>query len=1140
MAIKSILKPKPSVASSPASAKPKASRSKTSAAKPADSVEPTPASKALASIAPVATIAQQTLPEISETFPIQALEKLGAKGIRGQTFMLDGGSLRGLKLRVRRVMDGGTPGFELSFRVTPSKIAPLMKKLEKAGAKRTELAFRGLDLGPDGIARFTSIRGSLSSSGTHTPSDIETNASQWVQKLEAPKGGVVELASNKAAVAVRGYVRIRLQGDDKTCTKQLDGIVKSLGLQELFAPPTQKSKQLHALMRALWQADNKKAESLSKGDLEKLKPESLAKALVEAGFSKERIEALRYEEAFEGHFSVIDPEQANVMAKAGARYLYSTVTTPEHVLSILRDGQKSSLQRYEDGMIVNGMSTNADFSTGGAVGVFTRLVTQDAIYKGNSWTGRTYKLLQTHEQLARTDWYGWEGDYFGRRWELDSKKNFGAGLVDSIDDGGKSYHTTNELIFSAGNRPENIQRVVATTEADRKKLVDHLKKEGFVPHNGLSIDEFVVLSPKFLAFGPSPYDTSDIPKLAAEAVEAAKKGASGQLRWFLMEAPDEAGLKAKVERECLLDPKLLQVALDVVQLSGRFALGKHGLDAFIDELEAQPNDAGKKILDKLTSSCASALLRSGAQAAAKLLESNPPPNNWMGPFGMDDEAWVQTFSALAKLEGGVESECFKLAMKTRGEGLLKDGHEGFVAFLRENPLVKPAKPSAWLDAQLAKVVEGAPDLELRLFVAQTPPDKLDDLRKRLIARDSPKLLEILRSTLAEKKDLGLGAADTVKLLEALPEASETRKYLLDEIPDALLVTGSKKLLDMLVERHGKKLNFGLDDSTRWTTLADALVARATELPKGYLAEVLGRGANWVWSSQAVIRAMPKLEGLFELADPKAFVKEAISDWKPGEAGPIKLLWLLAGPEETHALRVDAAVASLKTSDYYPRSVLGRIRSADEKQELPMSPTQLCEVAEKLIDAKDQYVRTSFLSMAGKQMLMAGDDKTFEILEKTFAKNKDDDLASQLGLYSPALRETLDALADRKDPAGKKGYAWFLSRCAGTSIRGSNPDFLAHLTSNKLDLEDLGLDADGAVAVAKRIAEESYYYSGSTPSEGLRWLVYRGENEADEELVGKIASKIKSWKLDASRRKGFATELANLTTEHKKKLEQLAG
>ena len=290
----------------PAGGAPAPTSGSVGAAAPADGVDATPSPSGIHG--PVTSAGATTLPGIPESFPVAALSKLDAKGVQGDSFMLDAGSLRGLKLQVRRVVDGEDKGFEVVFKVHPAKLAKLLKTMEDRKAERGGVVFRGCDTNDDGLCEYNDKKSEISSSGTHAPKDIDSAAKKWALQLDGPKGGSVEVVHDKAALALRGMVRMHLRGDDKTCTKQLKGMIDSLGLGHLFAPPTPKSKRINMLMRVLWQHDHKAAQKLSKGDPDKLKPAALEKALKKVGFDTDRIAGLR-ELAKQGPTSSPDQQQ---------------------------------------------------------------------------------------------------------------------------------------------------------------------------------------------------------------------------------------------------------------------------------------------------------------------------------------------------------------------------------------------------------------------------------------------------------------------------------------------------------------------------------------------------------------------------------------------------------------------------------------------------------------------------------------------------------------------------------------------------------------------------------------------------------------------------------------------------------------
>lgn len=275
------------------------------------------------------------------------------------------------------------------------------------------------------------------------------------------------------------------------------------------APPTKAEARVAMLFGLLVKTDASAAENLIKRNPDDFKLEDMKAALAKVGIDPEgdRVKNLRFEEVYPGYFTVLDPALPDLLAKEGARYLYSTADNPERVFLMLSGGQKSSFTRFQEGVLIQGMSSSSDFPTGGAQAVFSRLVTQSAIDTGNSekakgnsssyyygngkfnnWSGsRPYKVIINREILARTDWWGHTGDEFGRFTNL-TADNRAEGIVKKIQN---NYSTSNELMFPIGNDPAYIDFVVCENESQKQQLIDKLNKEGITSWNGKSLEEFV-------------------------------------------------------------------------------------------------------------------------------------------------------------------------------------------------------------------------------------------------------------------------------------------------------------------------------------------------------------------------------------------------------------------------------------------------------------------------------------------------------------------------------------------------------------------------------------------------------------------------------------------------------------------------
>lgn len=1091
-------------------------------------VAPTGAAAAAALAGPGAVAKPSTLATVGETFPVDALSKIEGKGVSGQTFMLDGGSLRGLKLQVRRVKDGEQPGFEIIFQLTEDKLKGALERLETKGSTPGSVTFRGVEVGEDGIAKYTASTGTIGTGSSHSPPDLDSSATTWSRSVEDTKGGRIDMVHDKAALAIRGLTRIHLRGDDKKCTEQLQSLLKNLGLTQLFAPPTPKSKQINMMMRALWQADHKAASELSKGDLDKLKVSDLETALASAGFTPERIAGLHYQEVFPGHFTVVDPAQMEAMVEAGARYCYSTVTDPAHVHSILLGGQKSSVQRYKDGLIINGMSTNADFVTGGATGVFTRLVTQNSIYSENSWAGRTYKLLQNHSQLARTDWYGWDGDFYGRRWNLDSPVNFGVELVKRIDAGG-GYKTTNELIFTAGNRPENIDRVIATTEADRQKLITHLKEKSYTPHNGLSLEEFVVLSPKLILMGPSPFAAKlgDLAAFVAEALTKSTAGDNAQLQWLLYEGP-KGPERAQLEEKLLLEgPAAAQnLLLKALKLSGSFGMDGKQVEAVLNKLAALTLPEGAAILERLPSEAAEAMFRSGSDKAAELLTAKKPATtsgySYSQPYGLSDEAFVRIYQDLAAKQkpGEPRSKALDLALDVRAEHLLNNSHAGFKAFLEKYPMVTPADPKAWVGEKVAALKAGGTGkAELAMYLAQlTDKAQIGAVQKQLIDADVPATLELLKTTLTTHKRLFVRGDVVAKALTALPTSSSTRQHLLGSAPAALLKTSHADVLALLKEhfKSSYQKDFGIYGEEWWNVVEAQLERTKGELTP-VVRESIEIGGATLLQQPKYKEKLPQLAGLYEVADPAAFAAQALTEIAAPGPGVAKLGWMILGPKAGE-LRAAALGELLKSNDYAANSILNSLKSTDGK--FPAPAAELRTLVAQLADTSNPANAaglTKLLSTAGKDVLLNADGPTLDKLKTHLASTSDP--LSSMGIHSSAVSALLQEL-DGKPGDTKLVRDFVLAQGSTALLTSGDATFIQYLTAHDhLSYAGLGKDPAWAAQTIKTACDaQQYYWTSSYYSsypqysklpDGAAYLL-KPDGKYDEKVLEAMESSIKSW------------------------------
>lgn len=603
---------------------------------------------------------------IASSLPREDLAQVATHGRQGAGFRLDGGSVRGLWVSMRRVAEqGGKKGFELFMFASGALGKALAQRFETLGAKKKEFVFHRANVvaGAPGADVLSRTKESWSPGAQ---AQVLEEKGKW--RAEFVGAG---------PRALQAALRLRVYGGDAEASVAFQAAEKKLGLTGALAPTTPQSIRREQLLRLLWQEDPQAEKALRRrpfaevddaeleaaatlvgldeeaheakvaavdaadlskpavrdrvrlaaellerdperfvswlkdsynatsvlapkdgyGDwyftsalsdagleegsaaykaaLKKKRPEeelrrvlqfglvahadahvarsllerdgtaidvaALEKALVAAGVPKtsERLDKLEMREVYPGYFTTVDPTASERYFKAGARYLYSTYDDPERVLSALLGGQKASLTRFLEGILVQGKSSSSDFGTGGAIAVFTRLVTKSAIteakkekknddedgssyswgageHQFQNWGGsRPYKLVLNRRVLERTDWWGYNSDEYGSTEKI-QRENTGERIIKEIDG---AYSSSNELMFPVGNDPAYVDFVVCETEEQKKKLLALLEKQGWSSFNGRPLSEFVRVETYF-------FEHPDDVKAKAKA-DPKKKPAAG-------------------------------------------------------------------------------------------------------------------------------------------------------------------------------------------------------------------------------------------------------------------------------------------------------------------------------------------------------------------------------------------------------------------------------------------------------------------------------------------------------------------------------------------------------------------------------------------------------------------------------------
>lgn len=1058
-----------------------------------------------------------SVPGVGESFPVGDLSKIGGRGLSGDSFLLDGGAMEGMKLQIRRVRGQGGDGFEIVARLQGPAADRVRAALQKGGGTPGPLNFPAGRLGVDGVAELEERSGTVTEDSTYSPSDMSSDDQSWVLSGRGRSGGTVSIVGDDAAHAARNLLRIRLTGDDKACTAQLADLSKRFGLAHLFAPPTAVAKQRQLRASALWQADHEAGRGVL-DKLDKAKLGDLDAKLKKAHFSAKRIDALRFSDVSPTHFAPIDPEQAERMMDAGACYLYSTVQSPEHVLSILQAGQKSSLRRYEDGLIVDGMSTNEDFSSGGAVGVFTRVVTQGAIGNGESWTGRRYKIILRPEVLARTDWFGWDEDRFGQAWGLKTKDNFGEGLLARIDDHG-SYASDNELIFRDSIGPQYIGQVVATSASDRQALIDSLRDAGYAPPDGRSLEELVLLAPEFMPWGGKAPVATDAKKNAAELVTKAADGNPGPALWFLARGePAEA-------RGALQLALLGHENSGVHQVLLRW-LNKHPkLDVDGPAVEALLAKHEKKKDGDYEDPVGSALFEAGAAFLA--LDHEPlakrvaaiSDHSWRDPLDKASASVaLQVLAQLLPKPGGASKA---LAVERLLAPLLHKSDRGAIALLQTWPQLTPKSPSAFVKAAVAKLSKQAATTELRMFCAQAKqPEDLAEVQLALLGLGNERSAELLAGQLELHGRFGAPPAAVSKAILALPESSPLRKRLFASLQLHVARLAQPKLMAALDARFGKS---GTDRMAPkdWVGLIEGWKAEGRDPDDKAMGWALARSTRVLLAAQP-----PERSWLRSQLEARTLELPAdVAKWARGHAGKLEgaqadvaRLELLTGLVRAPAAkRSEIAGALLDRGDAASLDLLSFWSSTEPGGHAV--PLGLDALSARVValgeDPKKHRDALRWIAeRAGPALLERGEAKAVAAL----AALHGDYGASAIGLAGSSWATVFARVQGGKGTAAARDFLW--QKFARPALERGDGVAAATFRSLELSPDALGLDDAERTKILQRRLEDrmsdydSYDHEPAWMIDGsIRWLLGKADGSIDAERVRALVREIPNWAAD---------------------------
>ena len=397
----------------------------------------------------------------------------------GQALSLDSDFIENFDVQFRAERIGGKDVTKVRFKVTDQRAESVRAAILKGTRANKNDVFRhqpgGLDpktgrvvkRTDDGPIRFGAVGGSFGDAR-------------------------VRMVTDKGALT--NFVEIDIPtANAKEAFKTYGDLTKKLGISEAANFPSAESLDVLRKARLITQYDRAGWEKLR--TLKQLTPETVAPIFAAAEKRFPELTAVANDsklmQTAKGHIALHSKSQAARLKKDGVKGIFHDLSDPDVVVKILTDpdgsGLLASTQRYNRGILLDGMSTRTDFGTGGADGVFTRLV---GAGREHDFLGRTRaRVLVDTDQLGRSDWYMFNFDNYGRA----GSAQFGQRkLVSEMRETVKQLETGNEAIFQHGIPVEAMRGIVIRSSDRRHSVIQRLKAAGVTEVRGKPVEEFIL------------------------------------------------------------------------------------------------------------------------------------------------------------------------------------------------------------------------------------------------------------------------------------------------------------------------------------------------------------------------------------------------------------------------------------------------------------------------------------------------------------------------------------------------------------------------------------------------------------------------------------------------------------------------
>jgi len=402
---------------------------------------------------------------------------LDGADLSGVSLISDKSALEGMQTTLRKITVDGREAYELSGKLTNDRW--LQANQDIASAKAGNWQFQPIT----GTLDYTKPVINFTSSGVQRFS-IPTQYIRNGDDILVLTGK--ECANDSRAMMGKFNIRVfATNGND--AARKVQDLLSRAKLMDVVDDVEPAALDRYKKMRLIWQNDPKLAGKLGANASE----QQIQKALNSLGITQARVDSVRIKKVTDGYFTLVDPENVALASKYNVAYLYHEADKADAVVNVLKSGELlSTTSRYERGLFVQGASSGTDITTGGADSVFTRIVYDHDIANGE----RRYKSFGDYvfvfdkQTLERTDWYAYMSDEFGRT--TDSTFFSRLGVESHFQRTSGTYSRSNELLFRR-SLPLDTLKEVRVPSAQRKAIIDSLKREGITKLNGIPIEKII-------------------------------------------------------------------------------------------------------------------------------------------------------------------------------------------------------------------------------------------------------------------------------------------------------------------------------------------------------------------------------------------------------------------------------------------------------------------------------------------------------------------------------------------------------------------------------------------------------------------------------------------------------------------------